>query len=87
MSRFPDSLIARKCWPRIDSGRRTHAARRLPGRHPRRRKRFGNAPADLDFWLESTGHRRNPGTTADLLAAGLYRASARTARNQQEVSR
>ena len=28
--------------------------------------------SDLDFWLRSDGHRRNPGTTADLIAAGLF---------------
>ena len=32
------------------------------------------ALADLDFWLRSDGHRRNPGTTADLIAAGLFAA-------------
>jgi hypothetical protein len=30
--------------------------------------------ADLDFWLRSDSHRRNPGTTADLIAAGLFAA-------------
>ena len=29
---------------------------------------------DLDFWLRSDGHRRNPGTSADLLAASLFAA-------------
>jgi triphosphoribosyl-dephospho-CoA synthase len=28
--------------------------------------------AKLDFWLRSDGNRRNPGTTADLIAAGLF---------------
>ena len=28
--------------------------------------------SSLDFWLRSDGHRRNPGTTADLIAAGLF---------------
>lgn len=28
--------------------------------------------ADFDFHLRSDGHRRNPGTTADLIAAGLF---------------
>ena len=28
--------------------------------------------ADFDFWLRSDGHRRNPGTTADLIAAALF---------------
>jgi triphosphoribosyl-dephospho-CoA synthase len=30
------------------------------------------ALADFDFWLRSDGHRRNPGTTADLIAAALF---------------
>jgi triphosphoribosyl-dephospho-CoA synthase len=30
--------------------------------------------ADLDFWLRGDHHRRNPGTTADLIAAGLFAA-------------
>jgi triphosphoribosyl-dephospho-CoA synthase len=28
--------------------------------------------ADLDFWLRSDGHRLNPGTTADIIAAALF---------------
>ncbi|MFK7767050.1 MAG: triphosphoribosyl-dephospho-CoA synthase [Mariniblastus sp.] len=28
--------------------------------------------SELDFWLRSDGHRRNPGTTADLVAATLF---------------
>jgi triphosphoribosyl-dephospho-CoA synthase len=30
------------------------------------------ALSEFDFWLRSDGHRRNPGTTADLIAAGLF---------------
>lgn len=33
---------------------------------------FHESLADFDFWLRSDGHRRNPGTTADLLAAALF---------------
>jgi triphosphoribosyl-dephospho-CoA synthase len=32
------------------------------------------ALSDFDFWLRCDGHRRNPGTTADLIAAGLFAA-------------
>ena len=32
------------------------------------------AGSDLDFWLRSDGQRRNPGTSADLIAAGLFAA-------------
>lgn len=28
--------------------------------------------AEFDTWLRADGHRRNPGTTADLIAAGLF---------------
>ena len=35
---------------------------------------YDQALADLDFWLRSDHHRRNPGTTADLIAAGLFAA-------------
>ena len=33
---------------------------------------FWRRVADLDFWLRSDGHQRNPGTTADLIAASLF---------------
>jgi triphosphoribosyl-dephospho-CoA synthase len=33
---------------------------------------FWSAVGELDFWLRSDGHRRNPGTTADLIAASLF---------------
>ena len=34
--------------------------------------RFWGAVGELDFWLRSDGHRRNPGTTADWMAASLF---------------
>lgn len=34
-------------------------------------EQFWQAVGTLDFWLRSDGHRRNPGTTADLIAASL----------------
>jgi triphosphoribosyl-dephospho-CoA synthase len=34
--------------------------------------RYGQALDELDFWLRSDGNRRNPGTTADLIAAALF---------------
>ena len=30
------------------------------------------AIAELDAWLRADGHQRNPGTTADLVAATLF---------------
>ncbi|MEX0818360.1 MAG: triphosphoribosyl-dephospho-CoA synthase, partial [Pirellulaceae bacterium] len=73
LAEFPDSLIARKCGADVaheaaDRARRALACGR-PGDHV-----FERALSDLDFWLRSDGHRRNPGTSADLMAAGLFAA-------------
>ena len=35
-------------------------------------ERYYEALADFDFWLRADGHRRNPGATADLIAAALF---------------
>lgn len=68
---LPDTLIARKCgvakaqevaaWAGqvLESG--------LPGDDA-----YHEALADLDFELRADGHRLNPGTTADLICAGLF---------------
>jgi triphosphoribosyl-dephospho-CoA synthase len=71
MSRFPDSLIARKCGANIAQQASDRAATVLEAGSPREES-FWEAAGELDFWLRSDGHRRNPGTTADLLAAGLF---------------
>jgi triphosphoribosyl-dephospho-CoA synthase len=71
MSRFPDSLIARKCGIETAQRAADHAAEVLRAGTPKD-EAFWAAAADLDFWLRSDGHRRNPGTTADLIAAGLF---------------
>jgi triphosphoribosyl-dephospho-CoA synthase len=71
MSQFPDSLIARKCGPDVarrsaDLAAAVLAAGRVGDEN------YERGLAELDFWLRSDGRRRNPGTTADLLAAGLF---------------
>ncbi len=71
MSRYPDSLIARKCGLETAQRAADHAAEVLRSGTPDD-DAFWQAAADLDFWLRSDGHRRNPGTTADLIAAGLF---------------
>lgn len=65
-----DSLIERKCGARIvaeASDRAAEALRRLEANDEPDWKALG----ELDFWLRADGNRRNPGTTADLIAAGL----------------
>jgi triphosphoribosyl-dephospho-CoA synthase len=71
MARIPDSLIVRKCGVEIAQRASDHAAEVLRAGTPND-DAFWQAAADLDFWLRSDGHRRNPGTTADLIAAGLF---------------
>jgi triphosphoribosyl-dephospho-CoA synthase len=71
MSEFPDSLIARKCDAETTAHSAAWARRVLDSGAPDS-EAYQSELADLDFWLRSDGHRRNPGTTADLIAAGLF---------------
>lgn len=71
MSTYPDSLIARKCGSEVAAESARLATRALSAGEPGELD-YGAAVADLDFWLRSDGHRRNPGTTADMIAAGLF---------------
>lgn len=64
-----DSLIARKCGRDVAAEARAMAAQLL--RLPQGPQRIA-AEDQFDRWLRGDGHRRNPGTTADLIAAGLY---------------
>lgn len=73
MSNYPDSLIARKCGTAVAAQSAAMAAAVLAAGEPTG-EAYQDALADLDFWLRSDGHRRNPGTTADLLAAALFAA-------------
>ncbi|HET6879215.1 MAG TPA: triphosphoribosyl-dephospho-CoA synthase [Pirellulales bacterium] len=73
MTDFPDSLICRKCGPEIARQSATMAAAVLAVGEPGD-EGYERALADFDFWLRSDGHRRNPGTTADLIAAALFAA-------------
>lgn len=71
MAEFPDSLIARKCGPRLAQESSDRAAHVLGLGHPCSDE-FRRGVVDLDFWLRMDGNRRNPGTTADLVTAGLF---------------
>lgn len=72
MAEFPDSLIQRKNGSAIALQSQARAARCLEAMGSGGAESFFHAVSDFDFWLRSDGHRRNPGTTADLIAAGLF---------------
>lgn len=63
MAREPDSLIARKCGQTVANESQTRAQAVLDGQQ---------TFASLDAWLRTDGHARNPGTSADLIAAALF---------------
>ncbi len=71
LAKYPDSLIGRKCGGAVavEASRRASDVLRAgsPGSPPYRLKL-----AALDGWLRADGHRRNPGTTADVIAAALF---------------
>jgi triphosphoribosyl-dephospho-CoA synthase len=73
LSQYPDSLIRRKCGLEIAEEASLRAAAVLQAARPGTR----NAQVELnrfDRWLRTGGNRRNPGTTADLVAAALFAA-------------
>jgi triphosphoribosyl-dephospho-CoA synthase len=66
LAEHPDSLIARKRGPAEAAEASRRARQVLAAGWP------GPALDDLDAWLRAEGHARNPGTTADLVAACLF---------------
>jgi triphosphoribosyl-dephospho-CoA synthase len=71
MARHPDTLIARK-RSRDEAAESAQRARSVfDAGWPDARAGWA-ALADLDAWLRAVGHQRNPGTTADLIAASLF---------------
>ena len=76
LAEHPDTLIARKCGDSV-AAEASRLARRclaelvgLPLESEERTRQIG----EFDQWLRADGHRRNPGTTADLVAACLFAA-------------
>ncbi|MFO0909104.1 MAG: triphosphoribosyl-dephospho-CoA synthase [Isosphaeraceae bacterium] len=71
MASCPDTLIRRKrdASEADESARRAHDVLASGWPHSERGR---NAYDDLDAWLRSEGHERNPGATADLIAAALF---------------
>ena len=73
MAAYPDSLVARKCGQHVAQESADRARHVLASGAPGE-VAYERMLSDLDFWLRSDGHRRNPGPSADLIAAGLFAA-------------
>jgi triphosphoribosyl-dephospho-CoA synthase len=71
MGRHPDTLIARKRGPAEAAEAAARARRVLEQGWPH--EPAGKAAlGELDAWLRAEGNARNPGATADLIAASLF---------------
>ncbi len=70
----PDSLITRKCGLAVAAEVQRRAAACWPRWQdsPLESKPDWVAVEQFDRWLRADGNRRNPGTTADLIAAAIY---------------
>lgn len=73
MHEWPDSLIARKCGADIAQTAANWAGEVLAAGTPQD-EAYHRGLGNLDFWLRSDHHRRNPGTSADLVTAALFAA-------------
>ena len=71
MRAFPDSLIARKCGKEVARKSAVRAESTLASGEPGDAA-YRKALYDFDVWLRADGHRRNPGTTADMIGAALF---------------
>ena len=71
LAEHPDSLIARKCGMEVARAASAGAASVLRSRQ-HGDDSYRAALAEFDFWLRADGHRRNPGTSADIIAAALF---------------
>lgn len=73
LAQHPDSLIARKCGIDVARSASSRAGDVLAAGWPLT-PAGADRLAEFDVWLRGDGHRRNPGTTADLVAACLFAA-------------
>lgn len=71
MARSPDTLIARKNGSET-AEQSALMAQRVIDAGPPMEEDYMQQLGNLDFWLRCDGHKRNPGTTADMIAAGLF---------------
>ena len=66
-----DTLIRRKCGPELYAESRQRAQEVLEAGAWTSEAGWKRIE-ELDDWLRGDGHRRNPGTSADLVAASLF---------------
>jgi triphosphoribosyl-dephospho-CoA synthase len=71
LAKYGDSLVERKCGAAVSRELADRAATVLD-RGEALDQGYRQRLRDFDFWLRADGHRRNPGTTADLIAAALF---------------
>lgn len=76
MAEHPDTLIGRKCGEEVaqEASRRARHCWQELARLPLASDQRAAGLIEFDHWLRADGHRRNPGTTADLIAACLFAA-------------
>jgi triphosphoribosyl-dephospho-CoA synthase len=73
LAEWPDSLLIRKCGAGVAEQSRERAAAVLRAGWPETAEGRQEL-MEFDRWLRGDGHRRNPGTTADLVAVILFAA-------------
>jgi triphosphoribosyl-dephospho-CoA synthase len=73
LARNADSLIVRKCGAQMGEEVSRRAKAVLHSARPGTRRALAEF-IRFDRWLRADGNRRNPGTTADLIAAALFAA-------------
>ena len=73
LARFGDTLITRKCGPAVSDQVRRQATEVLASGWPHSSS-GQQLFSELDAFLRADGNRRNPGTTADSVAAILFGA-------------
>ncbi|UUO04601.1 triphosphoribosyl-dephospho-CoA synthase [Blastopirellula sp. J2-11] len=71
MAEYPDSLIQRKCGDEIAAKSALMAQRVLDAGEPISEEYFYEL-RNLDFWLRADDHRRNPGTSADIIGGAIF---------------
>jgi len=71
MARLPDTLIARKCGQGVARASQKRAQEVLDAHWPETEGSI-QAMGRLDRWLRADGHARNPGASADVVAAALW---------------